>query len=64
MDSKVHECSWQENVELNREVDGYYGHAICNIAKFWGNWIAENGEYATKIRYCPFCGEWLWTCNG
>jgi hypothetical protein len=36
-----------------------YGPAVTGI-DFWnGQWWATNGEYATAISYCPFCGQKL-----
>ena len=33
-----------------------YGPAITSIMFWDGQWWAGNGEYATAISFCPFCG--------
>lgn len=33
-----------------------FGHAVTMVTKFEDRWYAENGEYATVVRFCPFCG--------
>jgi hypothetical protein len=32
------------------------GEAITSVIRVNGKWFAYNDEYATEIRYCPFCG--------
>lgn len=36
---------------------GGYGEAVCDC---WegedGTFVADNGEYANRVNYCPFCG--------
>ena len=50
-----HECE----VNISRLPDDLHGPAVTEIY-FWSqNWWATNGEYATPISYCPFCGEKL-----
>lgn len=37
-----------------------FGPSIFKIEKVRGNaWVAHNGEYATFVKFCPFCGEKL-----
>lgn len=36
-----------------------YGQAITRIIKVDGHWLADNDEYSTEIRFCPFCGKKL-----
>jgi hypothetical protein len=36
-----------------------YGAAITRIEQLRGRWWAHNGEYATEITFCPFCGAQL-----
>jgi len=37
-----------------------YSHSIEQIVKNHEGWWAEHiGEYATKITFCPFCGQLL-----
>jgi len=36
-----------------------YGPVIYNIVKTSGGWLAHNGEYASVISFCPFCGQRL-----
>lgn len=57
----IHECP-----EFDRCWDGItagliggYGEAIGDKLYFrehGGFWVADNGEYASVIRFCPFCG--------
>jgi hypothetical protein len=52
---KVHDC--KEKIVHERLA---YGHAITDVT--WtkdDGWCAENGEYCSKIRYCPWCGAKL-----
>lgn len=50
MNALLVEGEYVENAEL-------YGHAVTDITRFLdGLWYAENGEYATRVDYCPFCG--------
>ena len=42
------------------EVEEYYGEAVVEVLRLPdGRWIAENGEFASFIRFCPFCGKKL-----
>ena len=36
-----------------------YGPTIFSIVKTTGGWVAHNGEYASVIDFCPFCGQRL-----
>lgn len=37
-----------------------HGPAVTDIDRDeQGRWWASNGEYATRIPYCPWCGELL-----
>lgn len=38
---------------------GVYGPVIHSIVKTGMGWIAHNGEYATQVWVCPFCGKQL-----
>lgn len=36
-----------------------HGHAVTSVfshADYPGVWWAGNGEYATAVSFCPFCG--------
>ena len=36
-----------------------YGPAVSSIIRVDDKWYAYNDEYATEIKYCPFCGQEL-----
>lgn len=47
--------------EISSDKDYFYGEAITEIIYHEEDkvWLASNDEYATVIRYCPFCGSLL-----
>lgn len=53
-----HKCFGRPKVWVEREITDIvrFGSAIGGIIKVQGHWLADNGEYATAINYCPFCG--------
>lgn len=52
--TRDHQCP--ERASFNPE--GGYGKAIESITFVQGTWWAhsENGEYASEIGFCPWCG--------
>lgn len=53
---RQHTCQPWPDAEADSRLSG---HAITAIIQAAGRWYAENGEYATAIRFCPFCGGTL-----
>lgn len=52
----MHRCE-PEYAENKENMDGY-GEAVTScietdIGEFW----VGNGEYGSRVNYCPFCGE-------
>ena len=47
--------------ELNESASSGHGPAITEIScdSFSDVWEAGNDEYASSIKFCPFCGEKL-----
>jgi hypothetical protein len=33
-----------------------WGDAVVRIERVGGRWWAHNGEYATEVSFCPWCG--------
>jgi hypothetical protein len=57
-----HKCKVMRDKELpieEQRIDGFYGPVIFDIVKTSMGWIAHNGEYASHVWHCPFCGEKL-----
>jgi hypothetical protein len=58
----VHECKKSKDdfpgVEETPDLI-CYGPIIHGIEKTKTGWIAHNDEYASYIKFCPFCGEKL-----
>lgn len=52
----VHRCK-----ERSAAPSHAHGHALEQVARHDGRWFAVSplGEYATQIRFCPWCGEAL-----
>lgn len=58
-----HWCDERDEV-TSAEGPYWFGNAITKIEYSikYKTWYANaNNEYATVIRYCPFCGQDLWT---
>lgn len=36
--------------------EALWGHAVTHVGYAAGRWWAHNGEYASIIRFCPWCG--------
>jgi hypothetical protein len=53
-----HRCGSRPRLWVEDEIKDItrYGSAIGSIIKVEGHWLADNGEYASEINYCPFCG--------
>jgi hypothetical protein len=59
-----HDCPQRpqepDSAEGPRPPPAYWGEAITQIGLLGGRWWAISGreppEYATQIRYCPWCG--------
>jgi len=59
----IHSCEeWDKVKDIELRVDiPWYGPSITRIeyVKEHKRWIAHCDEYASIIKYCPFCGEQL-----
>lgn len=58
-----HECRQRDRaIEGQFETCGTHGPAFRNLP-FWseesGCWAVGNGEYASPVWFCPYCGEEL-----
>lgn len=53
-----HVCSPAVSRPVPTDYDAH-GPAIQSIDYWAGRWWAYNGEYATPIAFCPFCGSRL-----
>lgn len=61
MVDEIHKCdrSWTDQ---DPRLSVSHGPAITEILKENGVWYADNDEYETRIRFCPFCGLNLDVC--
>jgi len=50
-----HTC---DRKEVRTDKEYLYGEAVTEISYYEEDkvWLASNDEYATVIKYCPFCG--------
>lgn len=64
----AHECPARPSAEVDAEdrpqpAPTEWGEAIADVIQFGGTWWAVTGneppEYATRIRYCPWCAASL-----
>lgn len=61
---RSHDCKERAKVEravaaADRPAPSHWGEAISDVVWLNGNWWAVAGEppeYATAIRFCPWCG--------
>jgi len=62
LNMEKHECE-EISIDWPRvdEAEGIfmYGPILHSIVKEDGKWIAHNGEFASYIAFCPFCGKKL-----
>jgi hypothetical protein len=50
-----------ERAQAAEANEALWGHAITRIEFAEGRWWAHNAEYATLVRFCPWCGANLET---
>lgn len=63
MTTTKHKCS--ANLEALPARNGRWGQAVTKIVRDEeGTWWADNEEYSTTIRFCPFCGVDLHSIPG
>jgi len=62
-----HKCPeyYSVTAEPGKNTPRHFGYGKALEAEIFYNetdkaWEAGNGEYATPVRFCPFCGVDLW----